>query len=101
MKYYKNLSINESDFSVQKQGRCIHLTTIEYQLFRNFLLASAWHITVPIQTRTVDVHIAKLREKLDLGPDDLKTVMGRGYTLSMQKSCGTSRSLGESLYSDR
>ena len=105
--------INESDFSVQKQGRCIHLTTIEYQLFltlldhsgyicsRNFLLASAWHITVPIQTRTVDVHIAKLREKLDLGPDDLKTVMGRGYTLSMQKSCGTSRSLGESLYSDR
>lgn len=95
MKYYKNLSINESDFSVQKQGRCIHLTTIEYQLFltlldhsgyicsRNFLLASAWHITVPIQTRTVDVHIAKLREKLDLGPDDLKTVMGRGYTLSM------------------
>ncbi|WP_279059280.1 hypothetical protein, partial [Gemmiger formicilis] len=46
-------------------------------------------------------HIAKLREKLDLGPDDLKTVMGRGYTLSMQKSCGTSRSLGESLYSDR
>ncbi len=96
MKYYKNLSINESDFSVQKQGRCIHLTAIEYQLFltlldhsgyicsRNFLLASAWHITVPIQTRTVDVHIAKLREKLDLGPDDLKTVMGRGYTLSMQ-----------------
>ncbi|MFR7711854.1 MAG: winged helix-turn-helix domain-containing protein [Gemmiger formicilis] len=113
MKYYKNLSINESDFSVQKQGRCIHLTAIEYQLFltlldhsgyicsRNFLLASAWHITMPIQTRTVDVHIAKLREKLDLGPDDLKTVMGRGYTLSMQKSCGTSRSLGESLYSDR
>ena len=111
MKYYKNLSINERD-SVQKQGCRIHLTTIEYQLLitllnhsghicsRNFLLASAWNITVPIQTRTVDVHIAKLRKKLDLGPDDLKTVMGRGYTLSMQKSCGTSRSLGESLYSD-
>ena len=28
MKYYKNLSINESDFSVQKQGRCIVFTEI-------------------------------------------------------------------------
>ena len=74
MKYYKNLSIDESDFSVQRQGCRIHLTTTEYQLFitlldhsgcicsRNFLLASAWNITVPIQTRTVDVHIAKLRQ---------------------------------------
>ena len=72
----------------------IHLTTTEYQLFitlldhsgyicsRNFLLASAWNITVPIQTRTVDVHIAKLRKKLDLGPDDLKTVTRQGYALS-------------------
>ena len=95
MKYYKNLSIDENDYSVQRQGCRIHLTTTEYQLFitlldhsghicsRNFLLASAWNITVPIQTRTVDVHIAKLRKKLDLGPDDLKTVMGRGYALSV------------------
>ena len=92
--YYKNLSIDENDYSVQRQGCRIHLTTTEYQLFitlldhsghicsRNFLLASAWNITVPIQTRTIDVHIAKLRKKLDLGPDDLKTVMGRGYALS-------------------
>lgn len=98
MKYYKNLSIDESDFSVQRQGCRIHLTTTEYQLFitlldhsgcicsRNFLLASAWNITVPIQTRTVDVHIAKLRKKLDLGPDDLKTVMGRGMRFLCKKA---------------
>ena len=113
MKYYKNLSIDESDFSVQRQGCRIHLTTTEYQLFitlldhsghicsRNFLLASAWNITVPIQTRTVDVHIAKLRKKLDLGPDDLKTVMGRGYALSMQESCRENRSLWESHYNEK
>ena len=95
MKYYKNLSIDESNCTVKKEGQPIHLTAMEYQLFvtlldhsghicsRNFLLASAWNITVPIQTRTVDVHIAKLRKKLDLGPDDLKTVMGRGYALSV------------------
>ena len=99
MKYYKNLSIDEKASSAQRQGCRIHLTTTEYQLFitlldhsghicsRNFLLASVWNITVPIQTRTVDVHIAKLRKKLDLGPDDLKAVMGRGYVLSMQESC--------------
>ena len=98
-------SIDESNFSVQRQGCRIHLTTTEYQLFitlldhsghicsRNFLLASAWNITVPIQTRTVDVHIAKLRKKLNLGPDDLKTVMGRGYALSMHESCRANRSL--------
>ena len=89
---------DESDFSVQRQGCRIHLTTTEYQLFitlldhsgcicsRNFLLASAWNITVPIQTRTVDVHIAKLRKKLNLGPDDLKTVTRQGYALSTQES---------------
>ena len=95
MKYYKNLSIDESNCTVKKEGQPIHLTAMEYQLLvtlldhsghicsRNFLLASAWKITVPIQTRTVDVHIAKLRKKLDLGQDDLKTVMGRGYALSV------------------
>ena len=105
MKYYKNLSIDERDSSVQRYGCRIHLTTTEYQLFitlldhsghicsRNLLLASAWNITVPIQTRTVDVHIAKLRKKLDLGPDDLKTVMGRGYALSVQDSCRANRSV--------
>ena len=94
MRYYKNLSIDESNCTVKKEGCRIHLTTTEYQLFitlldhsghicsRNFLLASAWNITVPIQTRTVDVHIAKLRKKLDLGQNDLKTVMRQGYALS-------------------
>ena len=105
MRYYKNLSIDETNCMVEKEGHPIHLTAMEYQLFlalldhsgrvcsRNFLLASAWNITVPIQTRTVDVHIAKLRKKLDLGPDDLKTVMGRGYALSMQESCREKHSL--------
>ena len=40
----------------------------------------------PIQTRTVDVHIAKLRKKLDLGQNELKTVTRQGYALSTQES---------------
>lgn len=31
-------------------------------------------------------NIAKLRKKLDLGPDDLKTVTRQGYALSTQES---------------
>lgn len=105
MKYYKNLSIDENDYSVQRQGCRIHLTTTEYKLFitlldhsgdicsRNLLLASAWNIAVPIQTRTVDVHIAKLRKKLDLGQNELKTVTRQGYALSTQESCRGKNSL--------
>ena len=105
MKYYKNLSIDETNCMVEKEGHPIHLTAMEYQLFlalldhsgrvcsRNLLLSSAWHITTPIQTRTVDVHIAKLRKKLDLGQNDLKTVTRQGYALSMHESCRANRSL--------
>ena len=104
MKYYKNLSIDESSCTVKKEGQPIHLTTMEYQLFlalldhsghicsRNLLLSSAWHITAPIQTRTVDVHIAKLRKKLDLGQNELKTVTRHGYALSTQESCRVNHS---------
>ena len=104
MKYYKNLSIDESNCTVKKEGQPIHLTAMEYQLFvtlldysgcvcsRNLLLSSAWHITAPIQTRTVDVHIAKLRKKLDLGQNELKTVTRQGYSLSTQESCRANHS---------
>ena len=104
MKYYKNLSIDESNRTVKKEGQSIHLTAMEYQLFvtlldhsgrvcsRNLLLSSAWHITTPIQTRTVDVHIAKLRKKLDLGQNELKTVTRHGYALSTQESCRVNHS---------
>lgn len=90
MKYYKNLSIDESDFSVQRQGCRIHLTTTEYQLFitlldhsghicsRNFLLASAWNITVPIQTRTVDVHGYTRRKRDPYKPIDYLGVFSIG-----------------------
>ena len=104
MRYYKNLSIDETNCMVEKEGHPIHLTAMEYQLFlalldhsgrvcsRNLLLSSAWHITTPIQTRTVDVHIAKLRKKLDLGQNELKTVTRHGYALSTQESCRVNHS---------
>ena len=37
MKYYKNLSIDESSCTVKKEGQPIHLTAMEYQLFVTLL----------------------------------------------------------------
>ena len=36
MRYYKNLSIDETNCTVEKEGHPIHLTAMEYQLFRPF-----------------------------------------------------------------
>ncbi len=75
-------------------GRTIRLTRREVDLLRLFgrqagrvvsrrtLLQQVWgliHVD-EIETRTVDVHIAKLRKKIDRGDDSLiETVRGAGY----------------------
>jgi DNA-binding response OmpR family regulator len=49
---------------------------------REELLAAVWRINpAGIETRTVDVHVARLREKLrdDTDPRLIRTVRGRGY----------------------
>ncbi|HLL50888.1 MAG TPA: response regulator transcription factor [Thermomicrobiales bacterium] len=55
-------------------------------LTRESLLASVWGDTTRGQTRTVDVHICWLREKVEEDarrPKHLKTVRGLGYKLSL------------------
>jgi DNA-binding response OmpR family regulator len=48
---------------------------------REEILARVWHITAKgMETRTVDMHIARLREKLrDSSEEIIKTVRGKGY----------------------
>ena len=51
-------------------------------LSRRRLLKEVWEVSDPdrIETRTVDMHVAKLRKKLDGGDDSLiQTVRGEGY----------------------
>jgi len=56
---------------------------------REELLRSLWHIDPTwIETRTIDMHIARLREKLRDDPSDprvILTVRGRGYMVAQQK----------------
>ncbi len=87
----------EVDFmriAATKDGRPLDLTPREFKLLRQFisnrgrvltrdkLLAAVWGYNVIPVTRTVDMHIAKLRKKIESDPEApqyLVTVHGVGY----------------------
>lgn len=89
---YKDLYIDTRTKRVFRQGQEVHLTCTEYRLLlvllgnvgrvfsREELLRRVWGITVPVRTRTVDIHIARLRRKLGLR-EEIRAVMRRGYAL--------------------
>ena len=45
------------------------------------LLEDVWEMSPEVETRTVDTHVKRLREKLGSGRDLLETVRGVGYRL--------------------
>lgn len=51
---------------------------------RTMLLQSIWNFDFDPQTNVIDVHISKLRQKIDTGASSslLKTIRGAGYMLS-------------------
>ena len=48
-------------------------------LSRDRLLERVWGLDRPIETRSVDVHIGRLRSKLGPAGDQIETVVGLGY----------------------
>jgi DNA-binding response OmpR family regulator len=74
-------------------GRAIELTLTEFKLIaimaqrcgrvqsREQLLTDVWEYHSPIDTRTVDTHVRRLREKLGSAARHLDTVRGVGYRL--------------------
>lgn len=85
---------------VRRAGRPIHLGPTEFRLLRHFLrqprrvfsreqlLDAVWGHDVYVETRTVDVHIRRLRRALneDGGADVLRTVRAAGYALDEAES---------------
>jgi two-component system, OmpR family, phosphate regulon response regulator PhoB len=75
----------------QVDGRDLDLTPTEYRLLmtlmerrgrvqsRRQLLESVWEVTANIATRTVDMHVQRLRGKLEEHADWIETVRGFGY----------------------
>lgn len=80
---------------VTRDGQPLHLGPTEYRLLRHFmerpkrvhsrdqLLDSVWGMDKSIDLRTVDVHIRRLRQAINLDgkPDLIRTVRGAGYAL--------------------
>jgi DNA-binding response OmpR family regulator len=53
-------------------------------LSRNYIMETIWRTTAALATRTLDMHISRVRSKLDLKPENgfrIFTVFGYGYRL--------------------
>ena len=89
-------SIDPDSRSLRRDGRLVELTHMEFELalflFRNFgrllsrghVLQSVWGTNPELNTRTVDTHVSRLRQKLALGPETgirLTSVYQHGYRL--------------------
>jgi two-component system phosphate regulon response regulator PhoB len=87
------LHIDRAEHRVQVEGREVDLTPTEYKLLlllaerrgrvqdRAHLLETVWEAAPDIQTRTVDMHVQRLRAKLGAAGEMIETVRGFGYRL--------------------
>jgi two-component system phosphate regulon response regulator PhoB len=85
------IAIDRSAHRVAVDGKEIELTATEYKLLltlverrgrvqtRPQLLETVWEAQPDIQTRTVDMHVQRLRSKLGESGDLIETVRGFGY----------------------
>lgn len=87
------IELNESKHEVTKDGASVELSYKEYNLLkvlleadgcvvkREELLEKVWGPFYE-ESRTLDVHIRKLRQKLDLSKDEIRTIKNVGYCLA-------------------
>jgi DNA-binding response OmpR family regulator len=77
--------------NVEVDGQPVRLTRREFELLkylienrnrvlsRDRLLERVWGYDRIIETRSVDVHVGRLRTKLGVAGDQIETVVGLGY----------------------
>lgn len=90
--YAAGLEIDTNERTVKRNGELITLKPMEFDLLvmlaknknialtREKLLFGVWGANYVGETRTVDVHIAQIRKKLDLH-DSIRTITKLGYRL--------------------
>ena len=90
---YENLKIDLKRHEVLADGQSVTLTLKEFELLRKLmqnkenvltrdqLLVEIWGYDFDGETRTVDVHIRTLRQKLGEAGNLVKTVRGVGYCM--------------------
>jgi len=89
----KNLKMNLKKHKVKVEGNEVTLTLKEYELLkhlmqnqntvltRNRLLEEVWGYDFAGESRTLDVHVRSLRQKLGTAGDLIETVRGVGYRM--------------------
>jgi DNA-binding response OmpR family regulator len=93
---YGNYNMNRLEQSVTIHDKTVFLTAKEFELAemffknadrtlsRNYIMQTIWRTTATLATRTLDMHISRVRAKLDLQPANgyrIFTVFGYGYRL--------------------
>jgi DNA-binding response OmpR family regulator len=83
--------LDKTNFGITVRGKRLDLTTTEFKLLallverrgrtlsREILLQDVWGYEKAIDTRTVDTHVRRLREKLGPVSNRIVTVRGEGY----------------------
>ena len=96
---YGAYKMNRLEQSVTIHGETVILTAKEFELAemffrnsdrtlsRNYIMKTIWRTTATLATRTLDMHISRVRAKLALRPENgfrIFTVFGYGYRLESQ-----------------
>ncbi|HEV7866584.1 MAG TPA: response regulator [Chthoniobacteraceae bacterium] len=89
-----DIKVDRSRYEVTVKGKPVEFTATEFKLLtllmerrgrvqsRDTLLNDVWGYESMIDTRTVDTHIRRLREKLGNSSDCIETVRGFGYRIA-------------------
>jgi len=93
-----NITLNLNEHTVTSNEERIMLTLKEFELLktlmkhpgivfsRDKLLSDVWGLDYYGETRTVDMHIKTLRQKLGDNADIIETVRGVGYRIEVNKT---------------
>jgi two-component system phosphate regulon response regulator PhoB len=93
---FGDITVDRASHRVRRGARDVHLGPTEFRLLdhlirfpgrvfsREQLLDAVWGSDVYVETRTVDVHIGRLRKALNESgkPDPIRTVRSAGYALN-------------------
>lgn len=92
-----NITLKDSAHLVSVSGESIILTFKEYEILKLFmknpgyvfsrdkLMSSVWGVDYMGESRTVDMHIKTLRQKLGNAASQIETVIGVGYKMEDKK----------------
>ena len=91
-----NIMLKDNEHKVVVNGERVTLTLKEYELLKTFmlnpgivfsrdkLLSLVWGVERAVESRTVDMHIKTLRQKLGQEGKHIETVIGVGYRMEVK-----------------